>query len=143
MVDNDYKNSEGYKDTTAYQAITNLLKTEHVLYSREEEDDGRTFDEIPTIVKMQRFLDDYQKVAMEIFTATKDKNKTTKKYILKSLRVYEFCKRNKSKSWFTNSLVATNFHVSERFVEQVMSNRGDVWICLEAWESYQKTGLIM
>ena len=130
-MDNDYKNSEGYKDTTAYQAITNLLKTEHVLYS------------IPTIVKMQRFLDDYQKVAEEIFTATKDKNKTTRKYILKSLRVYEFCKRNKSKSWFTNSLVATNFHVSERFVEQVMSNRGDVWVCLEAWESYQKTGLIM
>lgn len=138
----EYKNKEGYRDTTAGQAINNLLKTEYVLYSRED-DNGVPFEDIPTIVKMQRFLDDYQKVATEIFTSSRDKKKTSKKYIMRSLRIYEFCKRNSSKKWFTKSIVATNFHVSEKLVEQIMSNKGDVWVCLEAWENYQKTGLIM
>ena len=117
----------------------NIIKTEYGLGS---EMTPERWERLPTITKLHRFIDDYQVVAQEIFSVFRNYSKTTKKYISKCVRMYEFCTKYQNKEWFNYDLVAERFRSDIRLVEQVIKGRGDVWICIEAWINYQKTGTI-
>ena len=80
----------------------NIIKTEYGLGS---EMTPERWERLPTITKLHRFIDDYQVVAQEIFPESRNYSKTTKKYISKCVRMYEFCTKYQNKEWFNYDLV--------------------------------------
>ena len=137
-------NSERYYDSTAGQALLNVMREERKkaarVYDRKEA--ARVYDRIPEepreeslSVKIQKFTA-YQmrKHEAALYTETgKIKAIANPKKISLTIRMYDYCMRYCNESWFTAERAAALFHTSERKLSHVFNRRGNEGKIIADW----------